>query len=67
MRLPVKGVDYFTDNDKFEIAARVIEMLGGNPVFGYVEEETKAVVLKNAPGGEYTYYYIMDGTRVEIG
>lgn len=38
------------------------------PVYGYVDGTTKAVVLLNAPAGDYTYYYVMeDGTLVEIG
>ena len=63
------GADYvLTDEDRAQIAAMVIDDLGGRPVYGYVDESTKAVVLINAPGGEYTYYYEMeDGTLVEIG
>ena len=40
----------------------------GYPVYGYVDGTTKAVVLLNAPEGDYTYYYEMeDGSLVEIG
>lgn len=63
------GADYvLTDEDREQIAKMVIDDLGGRPVYGYVDESTKAVVLINAPGGEYTYYYeLEDGTLVEIG
>ena len=49
--------------DKAEIVAAVIESLGGNPVFGYVDPDTMTIVLKNAPDGEYNLAYIKeDGT-----
>ena len=62
------GADYvLTDDDRAQIAALVIEDLGGRPVYGYVEEDTKSIIL-HAPEGAYTYYYQMaDGTLVEIG
>lgn len=63
------GTNYvLTADDRALIANLVIEDLGGRPVYGYVEESTRAVVLVNAPGTDYTYYYEMaDGTLVEIG
>lgn len=50
--------------DKAVIVRTVIETLGGNPVFGYVDEDSKTIVLKNAPDGEYTLAYIDDEGNV---
>lgn len=48
---------------KAEITALVIESLGGDPVFGYVDPDTMTIVLKNAPDGEYSLAYLKeDGT-----
>jgi hypothetical protein len=55
------GKDYvLTEADKSEIAALVIKMLGGNPVFGYVDSDTMTIVLQNAPDGQYSLAYIKD-------
>lgn len=63
------GENYvLTEEDRAQIAALVIEDLGGRPVYGYVEESTKSVVLLNAPTDGYVFYYeLADGSRVEIG
>ncbi len=64
-----KGDPYtLTETDKSLIVAQVIESLGGNPIFGYVDEDTNTVVLENAPDGEYTIAYINDnGAIIPIG
>lgn len=63
-KTPVKGTDYWTEADKAEIVATVIESLGGNPVFGYVDSDTMTIVLKNAPDGEYSLAYLKDDGTV---
>ncbi len=65
----LKALPYtLTETDKALIAAQVIESLGGNPIFGYVDEDTNTVVLENAPDGEYTIAYINDnGDIIPIG
>ena len=65
---PVRGVDYYTEADKTEIVAMVIESLGGNPVFGYVDENNNIVVQGNLPDGTYSVKYEMEnGSAVDIG
>ena len=65
---PVKGTDYFTEADKAEIVALVIESLGGNPVFGYVDENNNIVFTGALADGTYNIKYEMeDGSTIEIG
>ena len=65
---PKKGEDYFTEADKAEIVAMVIESLGGNPVFGYVDENSNIIVQGSLADGTYIVKYEMeDGSTVEIG
>ncbi len=65
---PIKGTDYFTEADKAEMVALVIENLGGNPVFGYVDENNNIVVQGDLADGSYSVKYEMeDGSTVDIG
>ena len=65
---PVKGTDYFTEADKAEIVQMVIESLGGNPVFGYIDSDNNIIVSGNLDDGTYTLKYEMeDGTCTEVG
>ena len=65
---PVKGVDYFTEADKEELIAAVIESLGGSPIFGYVDENNNIVVSGSLSDGTYSVKYEMaDGSTVDIG
>lgn len=58
----------FTDATKAEIAAMVIESLGGNPVFGYVDSDNSIVLAGNLPEGTYAVSYEMeDGSTIPIG
>ena len=67
-KTPVRGVDYYTEADKAEIVALVIESLGGNPVFGVVDGNNNILVSGNLPDGTYTVKYEMEnGTKVNIG
>ena len=67
-KTPIKGTDYFTEADKAEIVAMVIESLGGNPVFGYVDENNNIIVQGNLADGSYNVKYEMeDGTTIDIG
>lgn len=63
------GSDYvLTEADKAEIAAMVIESLGGNPVFGYVDENNNIIVSGNLADGSYNVKYEMEnGSTVDIG
>jgi hypothetical protein len=57
-----------TEADKAEIVAMVIESLGGNPLFGYVDRENNVIVSGNLPDGAYSVKYEMaDGSTVTIG
>ena len=68
--------DYFEENpipllteaDKSDIARMVIESLGGNPVFGYVDENNNIIVSGKLASGTYSVKYEMeDGTTIDIG
>lgn len=63
------GSDYIlTDSDKTDIARMVIESLGGNPVFGYVDENNNIIVSGKLVDGTYSVKYEMeDGTTLDIG
>jgi hypothetical protein len=65
---PVRGTDYWTETDKVEIVQRVIESLGGNPIFGIVDENNNIVVSGDLPDGTYSVKYEMEnGTKLNIG
>ena len=61
---PIKGVDYYTEADKAEIVAAVIESLGGNPIFGIVDENNNIIVNGDLPDGTYTVKYEMEGGKI---
>lgn len=63
------GNDYvLTPADKSEITAMVIESLGGNPIFGVVDENNNIVVSGDLPDGIYSVTYEMaDGSKISIG
>lgn len=64
-----KGDTYtLTETDQTEIAAKVVEMLGGNPIFGIVDENNNIILSGNLADGDYTVKYEMeDGSTVGIG
>lgn len=65
---PVRGKDYYTEADKVEMVAMVIESLGGNPIFGIVDENNNIIVNGNLPDGTYSVKYEMEnGNKVNIG
>lgn len=63
------GKDYvLTEADKSEIAATVIEMLGGNPVYGYVDENNNIILSGNLADGTYALKFENeDGSYSDIG
>jgi hypothetical protein len=53
---------------KAELVAAVIESLGGNPVFGYVDKNNNIIVSGDLADGSYTVKYEMsDGSTVNVG
>ena len=57
-----------TEADKAAITASVIESLGGNPVFGYVDANNNIIVSGNLADGSYSVKYEMEnGSTVNIG
>lgn len=69
---PVKGVDYWTPEDKAElkddVVQSVLEELQGLPVFGTVDENNVITVTSYLTGGIYTLLYENeDGTLEEVG
>ena len=65
----LKALPYtLTETDKALIVAQVIESLGGNPIFGYVDEDNNIIVQGNLGDGTYSVKYEMeDGSTVDIG
>ena len=64
-----KGDSYvLTDEDKADITRLIIESLGGNPIFGYVDKNNNIIVSGNLPDGDYTVMYEMEeGETITIG
>lgn len=63
-----KGDSYvLTDEDMDTIAQKVIENLGGQPVYGYVDEDNNIIVTGELADGTYSVKYEMDGETVDIG
>lgn len=64
---PVKGVDYWTEEDQEAIAQQVIAALG-TPVFGRVDANNNIILTGELSNGSYTLKYEdADGNVVEIG
>ena len=67
------GKDYvLTEADRNQIAAIVLEMLGGEPIFGYIDENKNIVLKGNLAEDTYSVKYEMedeDGniSYIEIG
>ena len=63
------GTNYvLTDTDKEQIANIVITKLGGEPIFGYIDENNNIIVQGNLGDGTYSVKYEMeDGSTVNIG
>lgn len=65
---PVRGTDYWTEADKAEIVSMTIEALGGQPIFGVVDESNNIIVSGNLADGTYSVKYEMeDGRTINIG
>lgn len=63
-----KGNPYtLTDADKAEIVQMVIESLGGNPIFGYVDENNNIIVSGNLADGSYSVKYETENETIDIG
>lgn len=53
---------------KTEIFFEILESLGGNPVFGIVDENNNIIMSGNLPDGSYLVKYEMeDGTTINVG
>lgn len=63
------GADYIlTSEDKKEIAQIVLDELGGQPVFGVVDENNNIIISGSLEDGTYTIKYEhTDGSVTEIG
>lgn len=65
---PVKGTDYWTEDDKQEIIAEVLAALGNPAVFGTVDENNIITIAGDLADGTYTLQYENeDGTTTKIG
>ena len=56
-----------SDAYKAEITQMVIESLGGNPIFGYVDKNNNIVVQGNLADGTYYVKYETDDETINIG
>lgn len=64
---PVKGTDYWTEEDQEDIVQQVITALG-TPVFGRVDAENNIILTGDLTDGVYTLVYEdAEGERVEVG
>lgn len=65
-KTPVKGTDYWTEDDKAEIVRQVLASLA-TPVAGIVDENNNIIVTANLPDGTYKMRYeYPDGTKSDI-
>lgn len=64
-----KGDPYtLTETDKAAIVATVIESLGGNPIYGYVDEDNNIILKGDLVDGTYSAKFEMEnGSTVDIG
>lgn len=65
--MPIKGIDYFTAEDKAEIVNDVLDSIGV-PVFGVVGENNEIILTGNLEHGTYTVKYEYEnGNTVNVG
>lgn len=65
---PIRGIDYWTEEDKDEIIGEVIEYFGGQPVYGIVNENNDIIMRgKLSSGAYYIRYEMEDGSMIDIG
>lgn len=65
---PIRGIDYWTEEDKDEIIGEVIEYFGGQPVYGIVNENNDIIMRgKLTSGAYYIRYEMEDGTYSDVG
>ena len=64
-----KGDTYeLTDTDKTEIAAKMVEMLGGNPVYAVIDENNIVTIKGLSEDESYTFKLEMEGgSTVDVG
>ena len=61
-------IPVLTESDKTDIARIVIENLGGEPIFGYVDENNNIIISGKLAQDTYNVKYEMeDGTTIDIG
>lgn len=64
---PIRGVDYWTDEDKNSIINDVMTALA-TPVYGRVDEENNIIITAGLADGTYTLKYEdAEGNRTDIG
>lgn len=66
-KTPVRGTDYWTEDDQEDIVQQVIAALG-TPVFGRVDGDNNIILTGEVAEGRYTLKYEdAEGNSVEIG
>lgn len=64
---PVKGTDYYTPTEIEEVIEEVILQMGGQPVFGKVDNDNNIIITAPLADGEYAMKYEnADGSFVSI-
>lgn len=66
-KTPVRGTDYWTEEDKAEIVRQVLASMA-MPVAGIVDENNNIIITGELPDGAYTLRYeFADGSATNIG
>lgn len=66
-KIPEKGVDYFTEEDKAELVQEVLDQIGTG-VIGEVDADNNILITSTLPNGTYTMRYEnADGSTTVIG
>lgn len=66
---PVKGVDYYTETERAELIAYIVDVVNGASIFGYVDENNN-IIISGVLDDEDTYtvkYEMEDGSTITIG
>jgi hypothetical protein len=67
-KTPVKGVDYYTVDERNKLIVDILDTLEQSSIFGYVDENNNIIIAGSLSDGTYTVKYEMDnGTTVDIG
>lgn len=65
---PVRGADYWTEEDQAAVVQQVVSLLGGTPIFGTVDANNNIILTGNLAEGTYMLKYEdADGNVTNVG